>query len=608
MEETRKIKSGPLYRSVTFDIAGTTETAEAFIDVEKRTATLTFSSAEQVEREFGYEVLSHAVDAVDLSRLLAAGPLLVNHDKADIVGIVESASNDGARCAAVVRFGKSARAEEVFNDVIDGIRRTVSFGYRVNKLTRRGKTDNDIPVYVAEKWQPFEISLEVLPADTTVGVGRSNEDNIENEIVIVEEREQMIPVVIVKDTNMENQELETGIKAERKRIAGIRQVADKVRHLIPDVDAIAEGFYNSERSVDEFNAAVVAKMDSVQSASLTARSDEANLGLSTREKNQYSICKLVAALESGNWRNAGYELEVSQAMAGKMGSEARGAYIPFELLSTRASETTTTTAAGLIQTNYWGDSYIDTLRAKSVVVAAGAQVLPGLQGLVAIPKTTGSATFGWVAENTAATRSVFSAGTLNLTPGDIAGEVAFTRAMMKQAGNPGIEAMVRNDLNVGIGCFLDKQALVGSGTTSGITFAKAANSTATTLTWASAIALETAVANNNADLGSLAYICNPTVRGIAKQKLTSTGVTGFIMDSDGMVNGYPCYVTSNAGANLIFGNWNDLLIPMWGGIDIDVDKSTLGGSGGVVLRAFLSTAIALRNSASFEYQGSAIAN
>lgn len=607
--EIRKIKSGPLYRSTGFELIHAPDGIDAFIDKENRSVTLSFSSAEPVEREFGLEILDHSGAAVDLSRLHTAGPLLVNHDRNDIVGVVETASNDGERCSAVCRFGKSARAEEVFNDVIDGIRRTVSFGYRVTKLTRKRTNDDGIPVYIAEKWQPFEISLETLPADTTVGVGRGKEDNIENEIIVEETREQEIPIVIVKDKNMENGTFETGIKAERKRLSGIRQIADKVRHLLPDVDALVEDFSNSERTLDEFNAAIVAKMDTVQRTNLTARQDEANLGLSAKEKGSYSLVRLVNALESGNWKNAGYELEVSRAQAALLGAEARGAYIPFELLSTRANETTTTTAAGMKETAYWGDGYIDILRAKSVVVAAGAQVLPGLQGLVQIPKTTTASTFSWVAENTAATRSAITVGSLTLTPADIAGEVAFTRAMMKQAGNPGIEAMVRNDLNNGIAVFLDKQCLVGSGTTSGVTYAMAANTTATTATWATTVDLETAVATANADLGALSYICSPTVRGILKQKLTAnSGATGFIMDKDGTVNGYNCRVTTNAtdggGAHrLLFGNWNDLLIPMWGGVDITVDNSTLGGSGGVVLRAFLSTAIALRNSGSFAWQG-----
>ena len=121
------IQTGMLYRSAEFE--------RAAVDAERRTVRLSFSSEEPVERWFGYEILDHSPGSVDLSRIKAGGALLVDHDTGDQVGVVEEASVGADRKGrATVRFGTSARANEIFQDVKDGIRRLVSVGYRVSKL------------------------------------------------------------------------------------------------------------------------------------------------------------------------------------------------------------------------------------------------------------------------------------------------------------------------------------------------------------------------------------------------------------------------------------------------------------------------------------------
>ena len=71
------------------------------------------------------------------------------------------------------------------------------------------------------------------------------------------------------------------------------------------------------------------------------------------------------------------------------------------------------------------------------------------------------------------------------------------------------------------------------------------------------------------------------------------------MDASGQVNGYGVGVTNSVTDNMIFGNFNDVLIPMWGGIDIELDKVTLAGRGGLVMRVFLDADVKFRNDESF---------
>ena len=144
------------------------------VDEESRTVELAFSSEEPYERSFGVEILDHDQQSADFSRLHSGAPLLVNHDPNDQIGVVESARIDDDRVGrAVVWFGKSQRAQEIFGDVQDGVRRLVSVGYYVKQVEKAERDGDELATYRVSSWQPLEISLVAVPADPTVGVGRS---------------------------------------------------------------------------------------------------------------------------------------------------------------------------------------------------------------------------------------------------------------------------------------------------------------------------------------------------------------------------------------------------------------------------------------------------
>lgn len=143
------------------------------LDEEARTATLAFASESPYERHWGIEILDCAPASMRPGRLRSGANLLCDHDQRDVVGVVESVSIGADRVArAVVRFGKSARAEEVWQDVRDGIRRNVSVGYLIHKAQLVESSDG-IETYRVTDWEPFEVSLVSIPADATVGIGRS---------------------------------------------------------------------------------------------------------------------------------------------------------------------------------------------------------------------------------------------------------------------------------------------------------------------------------------------------------------------------------------------------------------------------------------------------
>ena len=151
------------------------------VEGKERTFRLSFSSEEPYNRWFGPEILDHSEDAVDLTRLNEIGVLLFNHDRDQVIGKIERAWIEGDRGEAEVSFDSDEESEKIFQKVQSGTLKGVSVGYVVdtfeevmpNKQSSDGKFTG--PCSIARKWAPYEVSIVSVPADPTVGVGRSAE-------------------------------------------------------------------------------------------------------------------------------------------------------------------------------------------------------------------------------------------------------------------------------------------------------------------------------------------------------------------------------------------------------------------------------------------------
>ena len=140
---------------------------------------VSFSSEEPYLRWFGPEILDHASGAVDLARLNSIGVLLFNHDMNKVCGKIIRAWLENARCYAEVEFDEDAEADLICQKVKSGTLKSTSVSYRVSnwEVVAEGKKSKDGKYtgkcYIARKWEPFEVSIVSVPADATVGVGRS---------------------------------------------------------------------------------------------------------------------------------------------------------------------------------------------------------------------------------------------------------------------------------------------------------------------------------------------------------------------------------------------------------------------------------------------------
>jgi HK97 family phage major capsid protein len=169
IEQIRAKLDKPQLRTVTIG-------RDTVIDEANRTVTLAFASDNPCETWFGDLVLSMGKKNVRTDRLDAGLALLLDHDRTKQIGIVESFDfgNDGI-ARAVVKFSRGECGDECFQDVKDGIRKSVSVGFMIHELHLEKQQDNENDLYRSDDWEPIEISLVSIPADISVGVGRSKE-------------------------------------------------------------------------------------------------------------------------------------------------------------------------------------------------------------------------------------------------------------------------------------------------------------------------------------------------------------------------------------------------------------------------------------------------
>jgi len=570
-----------------------------FRAVDDRSFEFPFSSEYPVMRYFGNEVLSHEMEAADLGRLNDGAPLLFNHDPDRVVGVVERAWVDGEkkRGYAKVRFSRNSFAQEILADVRDNILRGISFGYSIDKMEERGGD------FVATRWSPYEVSVVSIPADPTIGIGRSLND----ETVI-----QAAPAASpTPEPEMENTpDLEVirskAAEAERTRIAAINALGEK--HQMQD---LARELVEGGRTLDEARAAVLEKLGSqpmeepIRSADITSN----DVGLSDKETRSFSFARALNYLanpsDASARRAAEFEIEVGKAAAQKYERASNGIVIPNEVLRRDLVVGTPTAGGNLVADELLAGSFIDLLRNRLALAQAGVTMLTGLQGNISIPRQTSAATAYWVGENGSPTESQQAIDQVNMTPKTVGAYVDYSRRLLLQSSID-VEGMIRNDLARVIALELDRAAIYGTGSSNqplGLTNTTGIGSqTITTYgTFEEYIGMETDVASANADAGSLRYIINAAARGALKStaKSSSAVAAGFVFE-DGEINGYPVIVSNQLANNdALFGDFSMMIMGMWSGLDLTVDPYAGATAGTVRVIALQDVDVAVKQPGAF---------
>jgi HK97 family phage major capsid protein/HK97 family phage prohead protease len=493
---------GPLQRKV--QLSG--------YDKETNTVTMAVSSSTPVERYFGAEILSHEAGAINTERLKAGIPLLFNHDYDAHLGRSQS-FKAGDPLHVTCRFGTNPLAIEKAGDVDTGILVDVSIGYIVDEWEIEENAKTGERKYTATKWTLLEVSLVTVPADPTVGVGRSSDPapnvrsfrkvNDDGEEVDDEDgaadaddegdrSQQAEPAPILETPTPEAQRTTTmepvtapvvpvgpdPAVVEANRQQALRALhTNHPKHFSAErlAAAIALGVDNRKASDAVFDA-IVAEASQTDVPTIA---DEVLGRMSEGEQKRYSLRNVYAAAVNARTpgtfgdkeSEAGLEKEVGESLrklATERGITAFGGGIPIPSATSRALAQIRTIASGGgagTATNFTTVEAdpIELLRYITGVLSLGARMMPNLQGTIQMPRQTAAATSSWIPEASAVTNSDPTYDSISMSPKPLMIQNSYYRNFLAQS-RMSIESELSNDRMKVLARSLDTAAIAGAGT------------------------------------------------------------------------------------------------------------------------------------------------
>ena len=384
-------------------------------------------------------------------------------------------------------------------------------------------------------------------------------------------------------------EIRKDLSAQVELIKGMDKKADEAAY-----DAAVEKAVELTKELDQAN-----KIEAAQQ-----RLAEKQLAdLEKNAKRGFSIIKFLR--EAAEGKLSGLEAEVAEMGAKeyeRLGLAKKGFVIPTAALRSSAGQNYSTNADGGYAKAEQLPTYVEALKERLVVAKLGARVLGDLVGTVPFV-SAGAISSAWLAEGATAevSKSTFTRATM--TPHRNATVAAFSKDLLRQTSID-VEKVMMDLIMDSHAALIQNACINGTGTSNqptgiltGITNAASGlvemGDNGDAISWAKVVALESVINANNAGRGKMGYLTNAKVNGAMKTTSKDAGSGRFILDADGKVNGFPIEYTNQVPSNitkgtssgkcsaLIFGNWEDLYIGQWGGLDIVVDPYTLAANGDV---------------------------
>lgn len=566
--------------------------------------TFSFSSENPVDRWDYNEVLDHDTKSIRLGQRQESMPLLFNHDRDALIGVVEKVwLGDDRRLYCTARFSDDDVGARYERLVRDGILTNVSFMYQVydyDEMPKDERQNSGLPTFRATDWEPFEVSFVTIPADSSVGMGRAFTHSTEGN--------NARSAQINKDSTM-SENRDDILRAERQRAAEIDAVCSQ--HGM-DV-AFRNHALETGMTVDQVRAAI---LDKIQQRHTPAGHAGLEADLDVAERRAFSLVRALNCLRAGQ-RVDGLEREVSDELQKRYNlADTEGIYIPTNL-SSRAW----TGTASMIPTDHMADEFVSYLRERSVLVGMGARVVSGLVGNVDIPAQTGGATVHW-GKDKAITESDATFASVKMEMKQAGALMTIPRSMLIQS-SPDIEAVLRDDLFNALAAAVDDAAINGAGTDQPTGLLKisgigdvAIGENGGLLKWDHIVDLETKVREAKIRTGAFGYLVNPGTQGYLKKLVDAQGrplwQTSLIDGQPDRLNGYaiadstivPSTLTKGTATSkcsaVIFGAWDNLLIGEWSAVEIAVNPyGAAFKSGGMEIRAIQNVDTCVRRKEAF---------
>ena len=593
------------------------------------TIDIAISSEAAYERWFGIEVLRHTPDAVDLTRLGdGRHPLLLNHNTDSQIGVVKSVRIDSDKVLrGGVQFSRSALGQEIKQDVEDDIRSHVSVGYFIDEIeevktaedgtttvlrtltgeefsremrTQHGEAyarsgpaaaraqGETPPTFVVTRWTPFEASIVPVPADVTVGVGRSA--GADSSVA-----KPTIPAIKVLETRKMS-DIKTPAELEIERRDAIASLAEQYAKYLQPEDG-PKAVRDGKTSPGQFQQLIIERM-----AAKHTDTSAMHIGMTEKEAKRYSFGRALIAATTGDWSKAGFEQECSRAVEKLMGRTPEGFFVPFEAMSRDFNVGTGSEAGNVVATNLRTDMYVDALRNAQVFGRLGVVYLAGLTSNVDLPRKSAVGTLGMLSEIGSASETNPNTAKATLSPKRVSAFTEVSKQALIQSGIP-LEAMIRDDLVTGAAVLLENQFINGAGTGAEIQGLRNVSGIGTVVggtnglapAWSHVVDLESACANANAEPDRFSgYLVNTKTRGKYKQTQFGSNLPFIWQNGDMPLNGYRAAITNNVPSNLtkgtstticssaLFGaDWSMAVVGLFGAPDVTVDPYTKADTGQV---------------------------
>jgi HK97 family phage prohead protease len=603
---------------------------------------LTFAASSEapVKRWDGDEVLSHANGAVRMDRVKrGAVPLLFNHNRDDPVGMVDAARLEEKRLVVDAHLFDTPRAREI-RSMVNGGLKNVSLMYRIHVIEH----DKDEETYTARDWEPFEVSIVTIPADPTVGIGRSLGEELEVRMFRASTPVHQPAQSANRSVTMSDKDAAAaGASAEvnqevRAEGGNQRAEADPVKFEAERVEFIRD--YVKQNNFDERYARhwIESGKSALQigkegMAILEKRSQDASnsigyIDLSKKEVRRYSLMRALRAAINNDWKDAGLELDANRELVRKLDKEPRSAksfFVPLDIMmrdlpsaqpNMQKRDMTVAGVSGsnyLVSTDNMPGNFIELLRNTSVGLRMGVQRLAGLKGNVTIPKMTAGNTAYWLSdETTQITESQPTIGQLSLAPKNVAALTELSHQLLTQS-TPDAEALVLQSIARDIGLAVDVGILRGSGSagqpTGIVTTPSIGSVSGTSLAAGGALEFQSDVAGANALNPGCGYVTTPAVAALlmARPELPSTGTTRLWKGNmlTGSIFDFPAMSSAQMStATMLFGWWPSVILAEWGVLELMVNPFSDFTRGLTAVRGWYTCDVGVRYAGAWSYASS----
>ncbi len=586
-------------REFTVDRAG--------INKDARTVELSFASEQPVDRWYGREILDVSPESCDLARLRNGGAVLMDHNWSDQVGVVTEVKVDAAakKARATVKFSRSVRGEEIFQDITDGIRSLISVGYIVRKMVLQS-VEGDVETHRVTDWLPFEISVVAVPADSSVGIGRGAPKQEQTAAPAAKpqpaiSRSMSEPITTPAAPAAPVVSSVNDVAAERSRVkelnAAGRVMAEKHPTKADEFRQLTAKLSESGGSMADFYRSTT---ELLSTEPLVTRQVEATVGLKGKDIKRYSLMRAIRT-KLENKPLDGLEGECDRELARKLERQPIGFFMPDEIAADRRQSQRTLYAGSPVDGGFTvpeqqlSSEFVSFLRSNAKVVQLGARVISGLQGNITIPRQLTGTTVYWVSETGSITASSATFGQITAVPRRIGTSVPYTKQFLAQTSLDA-ESFVVNDSDAATAADLDRVAIRGTGGSEPLGILNLASgdlSTAVSFsaapTWPKYLEFFKNVADNKALLGTPSYLTSPAsaVKAMSIAKFSST--SNPIWDENSKIGMFRAEWSNNISTSgggtlnqVIFGDFSQVLYLEWAGRDVVVDPYGSNATAGTV--------------------------